>query len=279
MKTYTPAQIQKYEAQAQKYYTDQWHEKYGWLQPYDIAWEKMQEVVGNELYLKCKCNYPNCPTMEKQEFVTIRYNKLNGYEQISCAACASKAKQGWKQQYTAGQIVCGTQKLIRSLSEKEKRELLGLTNCHCKYWKTECIQCHRTNYIHNEQILNNSGGCTCQRMTINERKIMNILESWMKVYPGRFSYVYQEPVKGTKMRFDFAIFNPQHELIFAIEYDGEFHKVIEYEPGGIENTQRRDENKNQWCLERNIPILRIDFTEQNLIESTWLAQRMMEEIK
>ena len=40
---------------AKKYITTQWREKYGFLEPFDIDEEKIQETSGG-IYLKCICH-------------------------------------------------------------------------------------------------------------------------------------------------------------------------------------------------------------------------------
>ena len=123
-KKYTNEQIQTYINRANKYFNhSDWFERYGYLEPKEIAWDKMQEVKGNELYLLCLCHFPNCPT---DHYVAIRVDKLNGREQVSCRACAKQAKAALnltQKTWKAGDIVCETQKLIRSLNEKEKKEI------------------------------------------------------------------------------------------------------------------------------------------------------------
>lgn len=68
--------------------------------------------------------------------------------------------------------------------------------------------------------------------------------------------------------FDFAIFH-ENKLFCLVEYDGRQH----FEPvdlwGGDENlkgTQRRDRIKNNYCNNKNIPLLRIPYWEFDNIE-------------
>ena len=79
---------------AKKYFTPRWREKYGFLEPYDIDEDKIQETTCG-IYLKCRCHFPDCPTMKDpiHPWASVRGSKLNGRTQISCGACSKKARQ------------------------------------------------------------------------------------------------------------------------------------------------------------------------------------------
>lgn len=69
------------------------------------------------------------------------------------------------------------------------------------------------------------------------------------------------PDTGRKARFDFWVNNT-----YVIEYDGEQHfQASSSEKSwnteeNLEKTRQRDSYKNQWCLDNNIPIIRIPYT-------------------
>ena len=60
------------------------------------------------------------------------------------------------------------------------------------------------------------------------------------------------------MRFDFYI----NEDNYIIEYDGEQHfkDTNGFFKTTLEEIQKRDIFKNQWCKENNIPLIRIPYT-------------------
>lgn len=60
------------------------------------------------------------------------------------------------------------------------------------------------------------------------------------------------------MRFDFYI----NEDNYLIEYDGEQHfkDTNGFFKTTLEEIQKRDIFKNQWCKENNIPLIRIPYT-------------------
>lgn len=104
--------------------------------------------------------------------------------------------------------------------------------------------------------------CGCVTGSMGERKIQtllhenNIIFEKEKTFPG---LVNEKP-----LRFDFFL-PEQHYLI---EYDGEQH----FKEGSWSNLsrginlltyQKRDEIKNKWCEDNNIPLIRIPYTHYN----------------
>ena len=66
--------------------------------------------------------------------------------------------------------------------------------------------------------------------------------------------------------FDFAILNNNKQLLYLIEYDGLQHFIYKENSDFWNNkdefnkTQIRDQLKNQWCKDNNIPLIRIPYT-------------------
>ena len=77
-------------------------------------------------------------------------------------------------------------------------------------------------------------------------------------------------------RIDFAIFNKEEEPLLFIEYDGEFHDNAEMHKGELELNKERDKRKNSKDEQLNIPIIRINYKEQNHINEPWMREPMKE---
>lgn len=81
------------------------------------------------------------------------------------------------------------------------------------------------------------------------------------LYQVRFSdckYKYSLP-------FDFGIRDEEGKIKALIEYDGEQHfRTVETWGGEetLENIQKRDAIKNEYCIKKNIPLLRIKYDDQ-----------------
>lgn len=75
----------------------------------------------------------------------------------------------------------------------------------------------------------------------------------------------KNPKTDNKLYFDFYILDKNK----CIEFDGQQHFIpVKYFGGeeGLKNSQYRDSIKNQYCLEHNIPLLRIRYDQINIID-------------
>lgn len=109
-----------------------------------------------------------------------------------------------------------------------------------------------------------------KRYSNGERFVERTLIKMGITYQSEYSFSDLKD-KG-KLRFDFAILNETRDVVACIEYDGLQHY------GPIENSSfateeywevlhRHDEQKNQYCSNHNIPLLRISYvtkTEQEI---------------
>lgn len=125
-------------------------------------------------------------------------------------------------------------------------------------WHCKCIKCGFEKDINSQSLREQkSKYCKCHRSSKGQDKIQKIL------LENNFSFEKEKifnTCKGTKfcLPFDFYVNNQ-----YLIEYDGQQHfKPIEIF-GGQERflfTQQRDKIKNQWCINNNIPLIRIPYT-------------------
>ena len=113
----------------------------------------------------------------------------------------------------------------------------------------------------------NGQGCPKCRISKGESKIMKILDSKNIKYD--IQYKFNECKYKQKLPFDFYLYDNN----MCIEYDGEFHyKPARYSTNKklmlekLEQTQRRDNIKTQYCIDNNIKLLRIPYWEFNNIE-------------
>lgn len=129
-----------------------------------------------------------------------------------------------------------------------------------KHWICQC-ECGTIKSVDGNTLRNGkSTSCGCQKFSKGEEKIAFLLTSakipfiaqWTKhscIFPDSFCLA----------KFDFYVDNK-----YIIEFDGKQH--FEYSGLGWDNennfyiTQFRDQYKNQWCYDNNIPIIRIPYT-------------------
>jgi very-short-patch-repair endonuclease len=108
-------------------------------------------------------------------------------------------------------------------------------------------------------------GCPSCTSSKGELKIRNYLQK------NNIQYKQEKNFKGCRdrglLRFDFYL--PNYNL--CIEYDGEQHFMESeaFHKGGesLENTQRKDQIKNEYCKNNNINLLRIPYWEKDNIEN------------
>lgn len=99
--------------------------------------------------------------------------------------------------------------------------------------------------------------CGCERRSRGELIIAKILTD--NNIPFEQEVAMFKFANGANARFDFYI-----DKKYLVEYDGETH--YQYNLHGwhnkeqLEAQQERDVIKNQWCLDNNIPLIRIPFT-------------------
>lgn len=72
--------------------------------------------------------------------------------------------------------------------------------------------------------------------------------------------------KNKPLRFDFAVLNTLNEVVYLVEFDGEFHFKKMYEDHDLEKQKRYDKMKDDYCKEHNIKLLRIPYWEFDNIE-------------
>lgn len=110
-----------------------------------------------------------------------------------------------------------------------------------------------------------------------EEKIRLYIESCEINYKIQYSFDNLIGINGGLLKFDFAIFDFNNNLLFLIEYDGEFHFEKQYDYDGFETLQIHDGLKNQYCKDNKIELLRIPYWEFDNIES--IIQNQLDDYK
>ena len=164
--------------------------------------------------------------------------------------------------------IYGHLKVLRQATKEEKyrQDRTGI------YWVCECLNCGNKHFIVFGDYLRNGDTTSCGCINSkNESRIAQILNELNLKYKQQYPY--------RDLYFDFAIYSNSNELLYIIEYDGIQHfKEISFFNIDLDTQKYRDEYKNQWCKDNDIPIIRIPYTKLKSIKITDLLLETSEYI-
>lgn len=106
--------------------------------------------------------------------------------------------------------------------------------------------------------------CGCERQSKGELKIKNLLKINNINFIEQYSFDTCRFINtNKKAKFDFYVNNS-----YLIEFYGEQHFKISDISKWKEKSiciQEHDKYKNQWCKDNNIPLIRIPYTQLNIL--------------
>jgi hypothetical protein len=111
------------------------------------------------------------------------------------------------------------------------------------------------------------------RASRGEIKIEEILTNAGLVFEEEYSFPDLVSSSGRPLRFDFAVFNDEHELEFLIEYQGIQHYSPKSKFGGytgLRKQQFNDMQKREYCKKHNIILLAIPYTDEGRIDYDYI---------
>lgn len=182
-----------------------------------------------------------------------------GNESLIAASDIAQRKKN-----TLGPLSCGCYQYNElDLAGKKFGKLLAVskttkqTSSGNYLWECICDCGNTTLSASSHLISGNTQSCGCQTSR-NEAYIKNLLQQ------NNINFIHQFYCQENKKRFDFFVENK-----YIIEYDGEQH--FKYRDSGWNNqenyliTHQRDLEKNKYCFEKHIPLIRIPYdAEYNL---------------
>lgn len=111
------------------------------------------------------------------------------------------------------------------------------------------------------------------RASRGEIKIEEVLRDAGLVFEEEYSFPDLVSTSGRPLRFDFAVFDDDHNLEFLIEYQGIQH----YEPkskfggySGLHKQQYNDMKKKEYCCKHGIILLEIPYTVEGRIDYDYI---------
>ena len=203
---------------------------------------------GKYYYCKCDCG----------KYTTVWGNHFRSEHTKSCGCYASelgkeKMKAIIKRKQDDGS-------LYKDLTNKTHGWILALEPTEERHndlvvWKCKCLLCNNI-FTRDTTEFERSVSCGCLNVSEGVKKIEILLNNYNIPFVKEKRF---ETCKDTlPLPFDFYVNNQ-----YLIEFDGEQHfKDINLWGGKdkLENRQKHDNIKNNWCKKNNIPLIRIPYT-------------------
>lgn len=137
------------------------------------------------------------------------------------------------------------------------------------YWPCQCSCGTKKNVRADQLIRGISLSCGCKHTSKAARLIEQILKDHNIKYTKEKTFSDCLSPRKVALRYDFAIFNSNEQIIQLIEYDGEFHYYAqdEFFGGKAELLYRQicDQIKNEYAKNNKIPLIRIPYFKQSEI--------------
>ena len=126
-------------------------------------------------------------------------------------------------------------------------------------WKCKC-DCGNEIVVKSNYLLSKNNYCSCgcsRTKSVGEEKIFNLLRDNNYAFEVEKSFDSLRYEQGGIPRFDFYVENK-----YLIEYDGKQHFLENYgwKVNSLEEQKEKDNYKNNWCKDNNIPLIRIPYT-------------------
>lgn len=205
-----------------------------------IVMEKTSERRHGNVVWKCQCD------CGKEHFAYTNLLTSGGCKSCGCLAKEEKTNRG-------NNDIIGHRfgKLIAIKKDFNHKAPNGsyMIQCQCDCGNIILV---RPDHLRTHKV----NSCGCLRISIGELKISQLLTENNIPFETEKSFEdCRSPKTNYPLRFDFYVDNK-----YLIEYDSKQHTKSD---GGwgedIKEIQYRDEYKNKWCKEHNIPLIRISY--------------------
>lgn len=223
------------------------------------------KVINKKIFCECECG--------TQKFINKRDLYSNRSKSCGCLRSEMMSEKNQLDKVVQVNKRFGKLLVIEDLGLIETRNdgrKVNWSLCKC-----DCGNFIKTRDNNLQSGATTSCGCVCSR---GEFLIKEILDK------NNINYIKEYTSKeildqcGGRYRFDFAIMDEKNVLISLIEFDGRQHYTG---PEGkwknsisLEEQQNRDKIKTEYCLNNNIPLLRIPYFEIGNINLEMLVKKL-----
>jgi len=111
------------------------------------------------------------------------------------------------------------------------------------------------------------------RASRGEIKIEDVLRASGLNFEEEYSFPDLLSSSGRPLRFDFAVFDDDNELMFLLEYQGVQHYLPKSKFGGYNGLRKQQYNdmlKREYCKKHNIILIAIPYTEESDINYDYI---------
>ena len=201
---------------------------------------------GNIIW-KCQCDCGNIAYVRKDMLLDGKTKSCGCLKREVSLQNLSNPIEDLRNQ-SFGQLVVKCLDLQKTQEYKKTQWI-----CDCKCGKQISV---RTDHLKRKEIVS----CGCSKASNGEILIEQYLKQSDIIYQKEYSFKnlrYKLP-----LRFDFALFDKENNtLVCLIEVDGLQH-IVEtnyYFSDNLKERQIKDNLKNEYCKENNIPLFRIPY--------------------
>ena len=198
--------------------------------------DKRSKYGGNIIWL-CRCDCGN--------LVEVSSGNLKSGHKKSCGCLGFRKDSEDLSNKRFDSLI-----VLRATNDRANNDGSVIWECEC-----ECGNiCYRSTSVLK---VSTNNSCGCQRIkSRGEEKISNLLIDNNIIFESEKTFESCRYNNGSRLcRFDFYVNNK-----YLIEYDGIQHFEESLFTSNLQEAQERDNFKNQWCKENNIPLIRIPYT-------------------
>lgn len=209
-----------------------------------------KRITKSGSYWICQCDCGNIKS--------IKSSSLRRGEIQSCGCLRNeRTKQAKEQLGLVDDLIGQRFGLLTVIGKSSKRSAGGSV-----YWICKC-DCENIKEIQSNNLKrkdeNRTISCGCKHRSLGEIQISEILNKNNVLYKSQYNFQ-----DFAKYHYDFAIIK-NNVPIRLIEFDGELHYKEIPHFGSLEERQKRDDIKNKYAKDHNIPLVRIPYWERDSI--------------
>lgn len=211
--------------------------------------KKCNTIFGATPNNMLKLDYGGCPTCAKEKRMNSNYIK-------NLTKSIKDVKEKIKELYPNNEYTLLEKKYINNKTPM----------------KIKCNKCNKIFMISYVNLCKGKGCKYCNSINKYESKGTRLIEKYLNKYKLNYKreVCFNECKNIRNLYFDFLIYDKNEEDYILLEFDGELHSRCYNSNKNYEDEllkqQKRDNIKNKFCKDYEIPLIRISYKEIKNIE-------------